>query len=123
MGMTKLSCSNCGASYLVESAPGKYSCEYCGAAYLIEVDAGTGRLASAKVTGSMIDDGQVYAVHNLLRVTGSMNDIVLLDTAPNAKHVGTLEVEGSMNDVFAILLDGAACEIKGSMNDVKRRKS
>lgn len=119
MSVLKLTCSNCGATHLTEERANKYVCEYCGATYLIEKDARTGKLANAKITGSMLNDDQVYAVHELLKVTGSMNNVTIIGTAPNAKHVSTLKITGTMNNVKVVLLDGAASKVTGSMNNIR----
>ena len=119
--VVELTCSNCGASKLIEKRASEYACEYCGATYLVELDSATGALADIDVAGSMQDIEQVFAVHGKLEVTGSMNNVAILESAPDARHVGALKVSGSMNDISAILLDGARCDVTGHMNDIERK--
>ena len=122
MDIIKLTCSNCGAAQLTDEGAGKFSCEYCGVTYLVDLDPRTGELEDAIISGSMQDAAQVYAVHGKLIVSGSMNDVNLLNKAKDAFHVRNLVVSGSMNDVEAVLLDGATVHVSGSMNDINRPK-
>ena len=118
--MKPLTCSSCAANHLVMD-DGVWRCEYCGATYTIDVNV-DGSLADAKVTGNMQKAYGVYAVHGRLKVNGNMNNVIVYESARDALHVNNLVVNGNMNDLVAVLLDGATCEVRGSMNDVRRKR-
>lgn len=119
--MKPLTCSSCAANHLVNDGD-VWRCEYCGATYVIDVG-DDGSLDDAKVSGNMQKAYDVvYAVHGRLTVNGNMNNVILYESAREAIHVNNLVVNGNMNDLVAILLDGATCEVRGSMNYVRRKR-
>ena len=116
--LTKLTCSSCGANHLTCRGDA-YECDYCGATYLIETDR-KGKPSDAKVSGTMQDVFEVFAVHGRMKVSGNMNDVEVLKRSREARHVRDLVVTGNMNHVSVVLLDGATCEVSGNMNEVRR---
>lgn len=116
----KLTCSSCGANHLTRGDDGLWHCDYCGASYVIETDERTGKLRNATVSGNRQNVPTVFAVHGKLIVMGNRNEVSLLPPTKgiDAKHVRKLEVCGNRNEVRAILLDGASCEVEGNRNAV-----
>ena len=118
MQIEKLTCSSCGSSQLEETGPGRFQCPYCQASYFIDFDPSTGVLQDARVKGDA-QSTQVFAVHGKMTVKGDANRIVLKDSAPDAQHVGNLEVIGDANKITAVLLDGASYDLVGDANRIK----
>lgn len=122
MQIEKLTCSSCGSSQLDEVGPGRFQCPYCQVNYLIDFDPATKELKDAQVKGDS-QTTQVFAVHGKMTVTGDANKVWIMESAPEAQHVGNLQLTGDANVIKVVLLDGATYDLIGDANKVKRATS
>lgn len=118
--MEQVSCSNCGGGRLSPIDDRRFECEYCGTMFFIETDEG-GNLIDVDIDGVNQSSWQVFAIHRKLDVDGVSNNITVLQSASDARHIRNLSISGVGNSATVVMLDGAGCDVSGVGNTVARR--